>query len=81
MIYAMSSFEYQYVSWTAERVAVAGMAAYFCVKWTRTPASSLHVMLSLPTYDIIVFDMISCFFYDIMLYMISYATYDIIVLL
>ena len=38
MIYATSSLEYQYVSGTAGRVAVAGMAAYFCPKWARTPA-------------------------------------------
>ena len=59
MIYATSSLEYQYVSGTAGRVAVAGMAAYFCAKWARTPAESLHVMISLPAYDIIVLDMIS----------------------
>ena len=59
MIYATSSLEYQYVSGTAGRVAVAGMAAYFCAQWARTPASSLHVMISLPAYDIITLDMIS----------------------
>ena len=76
--------DYQYVSETAGRVAVAGIAMYFCAKWARTPAESLHVMISLPTYDIIALDMISWLFpifHDIMLYMISYVTYDIIVLL
>ena len=33
MIYATSSLEYQYVSGTARRVAVAGIAVYFCAKW------------------------------------------------
>ena len=52
MIYATRSLEYQYVSGTAGRVAVAGMAAAcFCAKWARTPAESLHVMISLPAYD------------------------------
>ena len=44
---------------TAGRVAVAGIAVYFCAKWARTPVELLHVMILLPTYDIIVLDMIS----------------------
>ena len=62
MINATSSLDYQYVSETAGRVAVAGIAVYFCAKWARTPAESLHVMISLPTYDIIGLDMISWLF-------------------
>ena len=72
MIYATSSLEYQYVSGTARRVAVAGIAVYFCARWSRTPAESLHVMTSLPTYDIIVLDMISG------LFIWYHAMYDII---
>ena len=72
MIYATSSLEYQYVSGTARRVAVAGIAVYFCAKWSRTPAESLHVMTSLPTYDIIVLDMIPG------LFIWYHAMYDII---
>ena len=62
MIYVKSSLEYQYVSWTSRRVAVAGIAVYFCVKWARVVARydiTTNICYHSFGYDIMVISMIS----------------------